>query len=1587
MATRQHPTAYGPLAAARLRASPKDTSAELVRLLNTPFGQNPGLSELLPALKAKDSPANLLQRDVKLKELIGTAKLAAAEQTLAAADPRGADEAEQTRGRSRTRATVTASPQKQGVALNTAAIRTSDYGSPSLTLGNQIVQALAASGSHPVHHPGIDKDLAWLESVLSLHTNAIEVSLPGSGDRDEPRRAIVLRLPRAATGHTGMWPADVTDWHGGSCLLVLPASKPSARADAQALQALIKDLVAHPELAAQRAMEWRQQRLRECCGPSLATLTESRQFPVTWSLALDAGNDNAPVLKAQRLMRNRSSSGTRATAEHQLQAAAGQAPAAPSNLGGYEAWCAGGFLAAMAAAMADAILQVEVHCPERARALASIWNLLIAASNVTVGELEVRARKLEEEAAPFQIQVLTLENKLKASERLCDLLQRDALRQKQAKDKASTIIPTTHPLNVQLQFREAQMERAEKHARKRVAAMRWQWAYQNIRSGRFENRRQKKHVLEDVDDTLVRAMNDLEDMAAATAELRAPRNSQSGQQPALKSRLGKTAKDFSLGRVLCANPDEAYHMLEKLNPEARAIILMGLSTEERMKLLGSFPEDDLAATLACLQHERRDVLMEELRDINSHTADCAFDTMRYTPHLAARYLATIPAHEGRAELKAYDAALRMHVLQAMLPRDAAMLLEGIQEEVRSHMLAELPHELAATLIASMGRGLAIEVLKEMGNPKALECLLAMGYTDAFRLLQHASEEDILTLAQDLRPDQIEQLSQQLSPLAASRLHLALNPPPPPVEQPEEASPQVPQEDPAAAEAQRRAEAIKAASLKAAQRGSARLAKQRETKAKKPLGSTLSQSQAEDAQTAAELGDTTKSAQEELNFADVGSLLAMLGGLPEQGAELKKLPASVLQQAIQALTAAAGSRKLGIAIPAEAGAQKSSPEMTSRKASVKSGDTPPRTPGSPGKSRTLAKMKSSKKMSTKASDRPRSPSPPMSPTRRGRSFKHEESISENVQEAAVSPVEAMAEISFALDQPEAENSGASVMSWKLSEPLVIEGRRVSGVESTANPGGTVTQFEGFPSTQTAEELQQRQAEEQQSQSRARSISPGAVRRLSRNTESIRSRSASRSPSISRIGRATRDSGSFADAELLAAQAGKAVPVGVARDARLAVVAATSSGARVRTLGWALSVVEGVYTDFEAAAARCGGLQLACLPLLGTGAASVTMADATFGYLGNKYGSRALVDEYVGSLINTLAAWQLTEVRLAIFARLLTEQWPAPIAAAYLTARGFLARPLSQGICIEYPPEGSKPSTWVCMTKAEAAVEAALGARSKAATDSFLEHLRGSCVQATAEDLQYLNLVGSRAEPGTTFWKLPRDTFLVALCNEAELGAHAPPAASSLSPDGLEQLSAIFEALGQSSSEGGEAFVTAEQFARVAAGSQAIRSYLLLHCAPPPPAASPPAEGSQDEASPSDQGVLSQQDEVVRRHMEAMRPTWQMLIAGAPATWHGRLTSLVERLASDEPGVHRMELYSSLMQSFAAMGIQGLLNQPDSSAGAEQSGGQELADERAALRAAEVSRQGEQQLARVEQAILALHGGGSVRQEMTLMGRVT
>ena len=86
----------------------------------------------------------------------------------------------------------------------------------------------------------------------------------------------------------------------------------------------------------------------------------------------------------------------------------------------------------------------------------------------------------------------------------------------------------------------------------------------------------------------------------------------------------------------------------------------------------------------------------------------------------------------------------------------------------------------------------------------------------------------------------------------------------------------------------------------------------------------------------------------------------------------------------------------------------------------------------------------------------------------------------------------------------------------------------------------------------------------------------------------------------------------------------------------------------------------------------------------------------------------------------------DMRLSVFARLLTEEWPAATAAAYLYARTALVRPDRQLTCIEYPPQAGKPSPWVCLNKAAAIADAALGIRSEHVREAFLVHLRSSCV---------------------------------------------------------------------------------------------------------------------------------------------------------------------------------------------------------------------------------------------------------------------
>lgn len=95
---------------------------------------------------------------------------------------------------------------------------------------------------------------------------------------------------------------------------------------------------------------------------------------------------------------------------------------------------------------------------------------------------------------------------------------------------------------------------------------------------------------------------------------------------------------------------------------------------------------------------------------------------------------------------------------------------------------------------------------------------------------------------------------------------------------------------------------------------------------------------------------------------------------------------------------------------------------------------------------------------------------------------------------------------------------------------------------------------------------------------------------------------------------------------------------------------------------------------------------------------------------RYGQRALVNENVGSLVNTLTLYKRSDLRLEAFARLLSEEWDVSIFIDFLTAQSLCMQPLKI-VAIEYPREPAKDEqyAWVCLYKAVHVADSILGSR--------------------------------------------------------------------------------------------------------------------------------------------------------------------------------------------------------------------------------------------------------------------------------------
>ncbi len=78
---------------------------------------------------------------------------------------------------------------------------------------------------------------------------------------------------------------------------------------------------------------------------------------------------------------------------------------------------------------------------------------------------------------------------------------------------------------------------------------------------------------------------------------------------------------------------------------------------------------------------------------------------------------------------------------------------------------------------------------------------------------------------------------------------------------------------------------------------------------------------------------------------------------------------------------------------------------------------------------------------------------------------------------------------------------------------------------------------------------------------------------------------------------------------------------------------------------------------------------------------SVPEIVFAYFHNKYGQRALVNENVGSLVNTLTLHKAGDLRLEAFARLLSEEWDVSIFLDFLSA---------QALCLQV-----SAGCWACI----------------------------------------------------------------------------------------------------------------------------------------------------------------------------------------------------------------------------------------------------------------------------------------------------
>ncbi|KAK9864568.1 hypothetical protein WJX84_011813 [Apatococcus fuscideae] len=347
-------------------------------------------------------------------------------------------------------------------------------------------------------------------------------------------------------------------------------------------------------------------------------------------------------------------------------------------------------------------------------------------------------------------------------------------------------------------------------------------------------------------------------------------------------------------------------------------------------------------------------------------------------------------------------------------------------------------------------------------------------------------------------------------------------------------------------------------------------------------------------------------------------------------------------------------------------------------------------------------------------------------------------------------------------------------------------------------------------------------------------------------------------------------------------------------------------QVRTVGWLLGVIEQLYTEVEVRQRKMGD----SLAIAG----KISMPDITFAYFLQKYGRKNLVDEYVGSLVNTLERFREEDARLATFDEFLSEHWDIGIVLGYLQGSN-LALQAAVVPCIDYPARTSEANAqpFICLRKASFIADAVLGIRNEKTKERFLQLLCTELHRIEASITAALPAIWNSMQGEEGHPTVQADILGLLARSEKDL---PETARQGISLDLI--LEEFMKAATQlpDGSDTAAAHVSLDGFMTASMTCQVLRDSIRVREVKP---ALLPGEAEDADESPQSVTLAV----VVLRHFDAMLTAWLPLTL-EPSPAASKHQSEIQKLRAERGGVAKLKGYVALLQSLMATCFQFMLS---------------------------------------------------------------